>query len=88
MEIIFEFLYMLFIDGSFEIISNQKINIVFRSIVLGIITNIYLGFIFAFTMLIIKIQSIIIKLLFALVILLILSMLIKLWLKLYKNKAI
>ena len=88
MEVIFEFLYMLFIDGCFDIISNQKINILFRKIVLGIVTIGYLGLILAFAMLMIKIQSITIKMLLALVILLILAMLIKLWLKLYKNKAI
>ena len=88
MEIIFEFLYALLIEGYFEVISSQKINIVIRKIILGIITIFYVGLSILFIILLIKVDSIVVKMILSLAITLILLVLIKLWLKLYKNKVL
>ena len=87
MDIVFEFLFMLLLDGCFEIISNKNINIIIRKIILAIVTLFYGGLIAAFTIITIKVQVIAIKILLALVTISLLALVFKLWFKVYKNKA-
>ncbi|GAA0084284.1 hypothetical protein UT300007_07230 [Clostridium sp. CTA-7] len=87
MEIIFEFLFTILIEGCFEVISSQKVNIVIRKIILGIITLFYVCLSILFIILLVKVNSIVAKMILGLAITLILSILIKLWVKLYKNKV-
>lgn len=86
MEIFLEFLFDLFLDGCFDIISNKEINVLIRKIALVFFTLIYLGLIIGFLILIFKIKNIGIKILFILVTILIIMVLLKLWLKVYKSK--
>lgn len=88
MEIIFEVLFTLLLEGCFDIVSNKKINIIIRIVILGMVSLFYFGLIIFFAMFLIKAELIVVKIIFTLVIILILALLIKLWLKIYKSKAI
>ena len=87
MEIVFEFLYMLLLDGCFEIISSKEINIVIRKIVLSIVTAFYALLITSFTILTVKVENVAVKILLVLVTISMLALLIKLWIKVLRTKA-
>lgn len=87
MEIVFEFLYMLLLDGCFEIISSKEINIVIRKIVLSIVTAFYALLIISFTILTVKVENVAVKILLVLVTISMLALLIKLWIKVIRTKA-
>lgn len=86
MEIVFEFLFMLLLDGCFEMISSKKINVVIRKIVLSIVTLFYAALIAAFTIIIIKVQVIAVKILLTLVTISLLALVFKLWIKVFRAK--
>lgn len=81
MEIVFEFLYMLLLDGCFEMISSKKINVV-----ISIVTLFYAALIAAFTIIIIKVQVIAVKILLTLVTISLLALVFKLWIKVFRAK--
>lgn len=87
-EILFEILVTFLFEGCFEIISNKDINIVFRKILLAIVTIFYLFLICGFIALSINVRDIVIKIIFIGVIILISTFLIRLWRKIYKGKII
>lgn len=86
MEIVFEFLYMLLLDGCFEIISSKKVNIIIRKIVLTFVTLFYAILITGFIIFIVKVQGVAVKMLFVIATTLILALLIKLWFKVFRNR--
>lgn len=75
---------MLLFDGCFDLISNEKISIAIRRIILGAITVCYLGLTVGITI----VDNLIVKTFLILVIALILRVLTKLWIKVCKNKII
>jgi hypothetical protein len=87
MDIIFEFLFTLLLDSCFELISSEKINIKIRKIILSIIMLFYVGLSICFIILLVKVDSIAVKIILSLVTVLIFSLLIKLWVKVYKSKV-
>jgi hypothetical protein len=87
MDLLFEILFEILLEGCFEIISNKNINIVFRKILLSIITIFYLSLILGFIYLSISVSNIFVKIIFIGVIILISNILIRLWIRIYRNKA-
>ncbi|AYE33797.1 hypothetical protein [Clostridium septicum] len=86
MDIILEELFTLVLDGCFEIITNKKINSIIRKIVFWFITSFYMGIVIIFTMLAIKSNSIVVKIIYMVISMLFLLFFSRLGIKLYKNK--
>lgn len=88
MDLLLEILFTFLFEGCFEIIVDKNINIVFRKILLSIITVFYLGLILGFIYLSISISIILIKIIFIGVTILISTTLIRLWIRIYKDKEV
>mgnify|MGYP003300306787 CR=1 FL=1 len=73
MEFIFEIIGTLFFEGCFYIISNDKIKMVYRKLVLLVITIFYLLLIYGFGCIVINVELLLIRFIFICIILTIYS---------------
>ena len=84
MEIIFEALGEILLEGCFEIIKNKKNNIVLRAILLSVITIIYSVLVIGLIILAVKATDIIAKIVLSILSIIILYLILKFYWRLYR----